>query len=123
MIKKGRFTALAAALFLVASPAVAQDGTGGNNTGALGGTPPGPGEPFTEGSENMMTEGVFDFFFEDDGETVRSEDDFMAAFEAGSPEDQELARTACTEWEEARVGFLDSVSSLCRSIVGPTDEQ
>jgi hypothetical protein len=112
--------AWAAALLLAVSPAIAQDSGGeseasGGNTSALD-SPPGVGEPISATNPDMMmTEGAFSIFFEDDGTTMRSEEDAMTMFNEASPEDQEMAMMACEDWEEERVAFLDSVSSLCRA--------
>lgn len=129
--KAFKLSAMAATLFLVVSPTLAQDNaSGGTDTGsattALDNVP-GPGEPISGTSADMMmTEGAYGVFFEDDGTTMRSEEDFMSAYEAASAEDQEMINTACADWEEERVGFLDSVSANCRAVLGPeeaTDQQ
>lgn len=121
----GKLAALAATLFLAASPVLAQDtdasdpGTGTSTT-----TPefnmPLPGNPVSATNPDMMmTEGAWGIFYEEDGATMRGEEDFMAAFEAATPEDQETVSISCEDWQQERVGFLDSVSANCRAITGP----
>lgn len=113
--------AWAVALLLSVSPAIAQDSSSGESDASGGNTsvldnPPGVGEPISATNPDMMmSEGVFGIFFEDDGTTMRSEDDAMTMFNEASPEDQEMAMTACQDWEEERVAFIDSVSALCKA--------
>ncbi|WP_099864774.1 hypothetical protein [Pararhizobium haloflavum] len=110
-----RITAAAAALFLLASPALAQSG---GSTTALDNVPT-PGNAISgTNSEMMMSEGAYGVFYEEDGTTMRSEEDAMTAYEGLSAEDQEMVNMACTDWEEERVGFLDSVTSTCKAVTG-----
>lgn len=116
-----------AALLLAVSPAIAQDSGGadsdadasGGNTTALDAAPA-PGEPISATNPDvMMSEGVFGIFYEEDGTTMRAEEDAMTMFNEASPEDQEMAMMACADWEQERVAFLDTVSPLCKAFAAP----
>ena len=63
-----------------------------------------------------MSQGVFDAFFADkEGKTMRSTDEFMAAFGKMSPADKMVVRIACSVMDEARSGFSDRISSSCKA--------
>lgn len=103
-------TIAAAALMLAVSPALAQPNT---ETTALDNVPT-PGNPVSGTSADMMmTDEAYGVFYEDDGTTFRSAEDARTAYDALSEEDQALVNTACSDWEEEDVAFLDSVSTTC----------
>ncbi len=63
-----------------------------------------------------MSQGVFDAFFADkEGKTMRSTDEFMAAYNKMSQSDKMVVRIACSVMDDARSGFSDRISSQCKA--------
>ncbi len=63
-----------------------------------------------------MSQGVFDAFFADkEGKTMRSTDEFMAAYNKMNQSDKMVVRIACSVMDEARSGFSDRISSQCKA--------
>lgn len=116
-MKNFKLLTLTLASAIIAAPvAFGQESSAGGNTGALD-NPPRPGEPISASNPDaMMSEGVYGIFFEEDGTTMRSEEDAMAMYNEASAEDQEMVKEACGIWEEERVGFLDSVTPICVAV-------
>lgn len=63
-----------------------------------------------------MSQTAFDAFFADkEGKTMRSTDEFMAAYNKMSQSDKMIVRIACSVMDEARAGFSDRISSSCKA--------
>lgn len=63
-----------------------------------------------------MSQNVFDAFFADkEGKTMRSNDEFMAAYSKMDQSDKMIVRIACSVMDEARSGFSDRISSSCKA--------
>lgn len=63
-----------------------------------------------------MSQNVFDAFFADkEGKSMRSNDEFMAAYGKMNQSDKMIVRIACSVMDEARSGFSDRISSACKA--------
>ncbi len=63
-----------------------------------------------------MSDNVFNAFFADkEAKTMRSTDEFMAAYNKMDASDKMIVRIACSVVDEARAGFSDRISSSCRA--------
>ncbi len=63
-----------------------------------------------------MSQKVFDAFFADkEAKTMRSTDEFMAAWETMDANDRMVVRIACSVMDKERQGFSDRISSSCKA--------
>lgn len=63
-----------------------------------------------------MSDNVFNAFFADkEAKTMRSTDEFMAAYNKMGASDKMIVRIACSVMDEARQGFSDRISSSCKA--------
>ncbi len=59
---------------------------------------------------------LIDMFMDETGKD-RDDADFMARMEKATPEQKAMMMKACTEAQDAKVGFSDMVASRCKAMV------